>query len=279
MSVENEVVEELENDPPVDPVEVDDAIVPDEGEKQDEPAPDDDGEVEIAIDGVETKPEKEPNWVNEIRRQNREKDKAIRELTAKLQQVEQAGAPKEPKLIDFDFDEDAYKAAMVKWVREQGQAEAKQLKAKEAEQARAREWAQKQAVYESRKKELKVADYANAEDLVMGLFDDAQKAVVMDIFDKPELLVYALGKNPELAEKLAGQKNYAKFIKDMTLLETKLTVKPKTPATKPETRVNGSAPSLSSQGTLDKLMEQAGKTGDFTPVHQYKQKMKSQERK
>jgi hypothetical protein len=58
-------------------------------------------------------------------------------------------------------------------------------------------------------------------------------------------------------------------------METQMRTQSRKPASAPETRISGSAPSSGAETQLNKLREQAEKTGDYTKVIAYKNQLKS----
>ena len=113
------------------------------GESESEPAKDDEDEVVVSI-GEESPPPAEepraPEWVRELRKQNREKERRIRELEAKLQTTAQTenkpvvlGA--KPKLEDHDYDTDKFEAALSDWYERKRAADQDAEKARQEEQA------------------------------------------------------------------------------------------------------------------------------------------------
>jgi hypothetical protein len=117
------------------------------GETTGEETEEDDVIVSI---GEETPPPDEqaqaPGWVKELRKANREKEKRIRELEAKLNQTPEnkplVVGPK-PRLEDHDWDADKYESALTDWFERKRQADAEAQKAKQAEQAQQQAWQEK----------------------------------------------------------------------------------------------------------------------------------------
>ena len=110
----------------------------------------------------------------------------------------------------------------------------------------------------------------------MELFSPEQQAMIIDAADNPSTLIYAIGKNRNVAQKLASIKNGVKFAREIGRLEdTKLkTITRKPP--KPESRVNGTTGGGAGDNALEKLRQEAEKTGNYTKVMAYKRKMRSQ---
>lgn len=238
-------------------------------------------ELVISI-GEEPPPQEEetraPDWVRELRKSHRELQKRNRELEAKLNTPKEAEKPAElgpkPKLEDFDYDEAAYDKARDEWhdrKREHDEAAAKARSAKEAEE---KAWQDKLASYEKGKAALKVRDYEDAEAQALEHLSMTQQGVILQGSDKPELVVYALGKNPAKAKELASITDPVKFAFAVAKLETQLKVSNRNAPPPPEKVLTGKSAAGAGDSTLERLRAEAAKTGDFSKVLQYKQRMK-----
>jgi hypothetical protein len=236
-------------------------------------------EVTVQIGDAEPEPEEPaaaPDWVKDLRKQNREKEKRIRELEAKIATTTgEAPKPvqlgKKPKLEDHDYDSEKFEAALESWYEQKRSYEAEQEKAKQAEQAQRDAWQAKMELYTKAKAELKVKDYDEAESLAQELFNVTQQGIVVQGADNPALVIYALGKNPKKAKELSDIKDPVKFAFAVAKLEKDLKVTSKKPAPPPEKTLTGTARvSGSVDSTLDRLRAEAEKTGNYTKVMQYK---------
>jgi hypothetical protein len=88
--------------------------------------------------------------------------------------------------------------------------------------------------------------------------------------------MYALGKNPEKLKELAAITNPVRFTAALVRMETKMTVSTRKPSTSPEKVIAGnSAVSGINDKTLDRLRDEAEKTGDFTKVLAYKKQLRA----
>ncbi len=275
-SPEVEIIEdELQND--AQEVQAED----DEGSQQDD-QPDDDVIVSI---GEESPPQEEkthaPEWVRELRKANREKEKRIRELESKLQANAQTeNKPVElgrkPRLEDHDYDSDRYEAALEQWYERKRQAEAHSEQIRQAEQAQINAWQAKLDAYGKAKAELKVRDFEDAEALAQEVFDVTQQGIVVQGADNPALVIYALGKNPKKAQEIASIKDPVKFAFAVAKLEKELKVTQRKAAPPPEKTISGTARvSGAVDSTLERLRAEALKTGDMTKVMQYKRQKRA----
>jgi hypothetical protein len=84
-----------------------------------------------------------------------------------------------------------------------------------------------------------------------------------------------LGKNPKKAKELSELKDPVQFAFAMGKLETQLKITSrKTTPPPPEKKVVGNASASSSDDMLEKLRDEAARTGDFTKVVAYKRQLK-----
>ena len=261
--IEDEVVEEIDV--------VDDLDQPDD-------------EVVVSI-GEEAPPTEEevraPEWVRELRKTNREKERRIRELEAKLTATTTENKPvvtmgPKPKLEDHDYDADRYEQALDAWHerKRQHDLEAETVKKSELQQHQA--WQAKLDSYGKAKAELKVRDYEDAEETVQQLLNVTQQGVVLQGADNPALVIYALGKNPKKAKEIAEITDPVKFAFAVAKLEKELKVTNRRAAPAPERIVSGTGRSSGAvDSTLDRLREEAARTGNMTKVIQYKAQKRS----
>lgn len=257
-----------------------------EGESEGEPNQDDDDEVLVSI-GEESPPQSEepraPEWVRELRKQNREKERRIRELEAKLQTTTQTenkpvvlGA--KPKLEDHDYDTDKFEAALSDWYERKRATDQEAEKARQAEQAQLDAWQSRLDSYGKARAELKVRDFEDAESTVQELLDVTQQGIVVQGADNPALVIYALGKNPKKAKELADIKDPVKFAFTVAKLERELKVTNRKAAPPPERTVQGTGRvSGSVDSTLERLRTEAEKTGDMTKVMAYKRQLRAKQ--
>ena len=234
-------------------------------------------EVIVSI-GEEAPPPEEqahaPGWVKELRKANREKEKRIRELEAKLHQTPEHKpvvlGPK-PKLEDHDYDADRYEAALTDWFERKRQADTEAQKVQQAEQAQQRAWQEKLDGYGKAKAELRVRDFEDAEAVAQELFNITQQGVMLQGADNPALVIYALGKNPKKAAELAKIEDPVKFAFAVAKLEKELKVTNRKAAPAPERMISSTGRvSGAVDSTLERLREEAARTGNMTKVIQYK---------
>lgn len=283
--------EKLIETKPEEQIESDEEILGDDSEQQEEKSEGaeesetnksevDETEEEIIVSIGDEEPPKDeerraPEWVRELRKQNREKEKRIKELEAKLNSSDAEKKPAQlgvkPKLEDFDYDADQYETALASWFERKRLADQEAEKARKAEEAQRAEWQARLDAYGKAKSELKVKDFEDAEAFAQEVFNVTQQGIVVQGAENPALVVYALGKNPKKAKELAQISDPVKFAFAVAKMEKELKVTTKKQAPPPERIVTGTGRvSGSVDSTLERLRAEAERTGDFTKVIRYK---------
>lgn len=240
-------------------------------------------EIEITIEGESLTPSevedetKAPEWVKDLRKQHRELVKENKELKAKIEESKPKDdelklSPK-PTLAECEYDADLFEERLEKWYVEKQTYEDKQKQIEQAKLNEQKLWEDKVNNYTKEKSELKVSDFDSAEDVVKTILSNTQQAIIVDVVKNPAVIVYALGKNEKLLNELASLKP-AQFAHALGKLETKLKITDK--KSPPVMRIpNGNANANGVDSTLDKLRDEAEKTGDYTKVFAYKKQLKT----
>jgi hypothetical protein len=258
-------------------------------------APEDDGEVVVMLgdepipasndDEIEGKPA--PQWVRDLRKREREQSRRIRELEAAAAAREsgatstapaaQALGPK-PTPEDFDFDAEKYGEALIAWQDRKRDADAREAAARQEQEAAQASWTAKLTAYNTAKATLRVDDFDGAEHVVRETMNTTQQGVILSGAEKPELVIYALGRNPAMAKELAAIKDPIKFAFRVAKLETQLKVtqrKDAPPA--PERQVRGNAGGGTSiDSTEARLEAEADASGNRTKLIAYRKQKKAQ---
>ena len=239
----------------------------------------DSDEVIVSI-GEEAPPPEEqthaPEWVRELRKTNRELQRQNRELQGKLQSTAQTETKpvvlgKKPSLEEHDYDADKFEAALADWFERKRQADEAQAKQEAEVMNQQKAWQAKLDGYGKAKAELRVKDFEDAEAVAQELFNITQQGVVLQGADNPALVIYALGKNPKKAKELSDIKDPVKFAFAVAKLEKELKVTNRKAAPPPERIVSGTGRvSGAVDSTLERLREEAARTGNMTKVIQYK---------
>jgi hypothetical protein len=240
----------------------------------------DEAEDEVVVSiGEEAPPPEEqahaPEWVRELRKSHRELQRQNRELQAKLQTAPTETKPvvigTKPKLEDHDYDADKYEEALTSWFERKRQADELNAKQEADVMNQQKAWQAKLDGYGKAKAELRVKDYDDAEAVAQELFSITQQGVMLQGADNPALVVYALGKNPKKAKELAEIKDPVKFAFAVAKLEKELKVTSRNAAPAPERVVSGTGRSSGAvDSTLERLRDEAARTGNMSKVIQYK---------
>ena len=279
---------ELENDDTLDTVMID---TEETGSAQDETkavldndSDEDDAEdVVVSINGESPPQEEEvraPDWVRELRKSNREKERKIRELEAKLTTTATENKPvvlgAKPSLEECDYDSDLYESKLSNWYDRKREADQAEAQARQSQQAEADAWGEKLASYNKAKASLKVRDYEESEAFAQDNLTVTQQGIIIQGSDNPALIIYALGKNTKRAKELASINDPVKFAFAVAKLETQLKVTTRKASTAPERTIANGGGRLSGaiDSTLDRLRAEALQTGDLSKVMAYKRSKK-----
>lgn len=266
-----------------------DVIEPAESQEEappEEAAPES-GEVTITLGDPEPEPEEAPEEelrpaIKQLRdahkeqlRRNRELERKLKEAEAKAKQAEpepEIGA--KPTLADAGFDEEEFEKRLLDWNNRKASHEVRQQAQRDAEAKAQEAYQAKLDTYRASIPALKVPDYAEAEAELRGMLSQAQGSVLIKYASAPATLIYALHKAPEQAKKLAAITDLIEFAIAVKDLEKQVKVMPKNVPPPPERVIRGSGSvTASADKHLEKLREEAARTGDMTKVVRYKREL------
>jgi len=234
-------------------------------------------------------PEGAPSWVKETRLISRAKEKENRELSRRIKELEQklqqqapvaqgettSAPPQKPTLQDVDYDTGAYEARLDDWYKAKAKFDQQQAELQRKQDDINKAWIAKIESYNTAKAELKVRDFDDAEAAMMDTLSVTQRGIILDGAKKPAIVMYALGKNPKKAAELAAIASPIAFAFAIADLEKELKVTQRKPSAQPEQLVSGNAPKSGSvDNTLERLRDEAAKTGDLSKVMAYKRQQK-----
>lgn len=241
-------------------------------------------ELEIVVDGEEPPASKEaaPAWVKDLRKEHRE----LKARNAELERVVAQGqAPKvadpgpKPTLESCDYDTAVFETKLETWHDGRRKKEAADAQVAQQVEAGQKAWRSRLDAYAASRAELskQIPDYADAEVTVQGMMDVTQQGIILQGSENAALVIAALGQNPKLAQDLANVKDPIHFAFRVAKLEARLKTQKKTQAPPPEKPVRGTgAVSGSVDSQLERLREQAAKTGDYSKVHEYNRQKRAQ---
>lgn len=266
-----EDVEQVEDDEVIDDEQdIDEDSQDDEQDdeaEQDDSTDDDVLEFSFDDDGEESDPfkgQEAPEWVKQVRKENRELKRQLKQRESQQHEQQQALREK-PTLDAHEYDSDAYEQDYAAWLSEKSQHDARQ----KAEQ-------EKYQHYDERYKSsvdavrAKVADYDEIEQSIVETVPPQRQALIKMLVDDPARMVVALGKSPAQLEKLLGLDDI-QFAKQIVLMEQQMSSKTKSRnpnKPKPKTHeLEGAAGGVDTK--LAKLEAEAAKTGDRSKIHAY----------
>lgn len=138
----------------------------------------------------------------------------------------------------------------------------------------------KQASHYERAEKLGVKDYETIEDKAIETLGLEFTNHIIEYFNDSQNILYYLGKNPKDAEVLRGllDENLVLGVAEIGRLRSEIRVRPKKQTTpNPDTELEGGVPknATANDRKLDKLREEASKTGDMTKLIAFKRELKA----
>lgn len=193
-----------------------------------------------------------PQWVKDLRKNNREKDKELRELRRQLEQVQSRPTeqqpqqqtdviPPKPTLESCEYDEAAFEQAMTDWHEKKSRAEQQMQQKERQQQEYQQRFQQRVEAHKQRAAKLPVKDYQEMEEIVRAEVPDLHKEILIHCADEgSELIAYGLGKSQQLRQRVAAETDpiRAAFLLGQISKQVHLAPKPKK-AIKPEPEVRG----------------------------------------
>lgn len=260
-----------------------------DGEKEEAPegeeasTEEESGEDDFVIEGLEAAPasaEHETPLIREMRARLREEAKERKRLEREKQELERKIAPvqeapdvlpQKPTLESVGYDEELYQQSLDVWYETKARADAQKRQQEAAQQAAQAEFEGIITGHRAKAAALKKADYEDMAELVSSNLNTTQQEFIIRGADDSAKLVYALGKYPAKLKELAAIKDPAKFAFAVAKLETQLKTTKKT-TVQPEKTLSPVASGTASSSSLDRLREQAQKTGDYSAYMAAKRK-------
>jgi len=230
-------------------------------------------------DDEESEPEGDTEWIKKLRKRNRDQAKRISELEQQSQPapVEEQLGPV-PTLESVDYDEEQYSKKLADWLgkRDKAQNIARQQKADADKQTES--WNNRLGEYEKAAKDEFDSDvYADAEEIVKSALDATQQGIMVHAFGgKLAQLIMGLSKSDKRLQELAKIKDTVLFSVAVGKLESKMKVTKRRPNTRPESRISSNTQGVATTGdVLEKLREDAVKTGNYTKVIAHRAKLRN----
>jgi hypothetical protein len=222
-----------------------------------------------------------PEWVRNLRKENREAKRKIKELESKLvapaPEAQKLG-PK-PTLEGAEYDADRFERELLQWNEAKRKHEADQAALRAEQEAQDKVWQDRVQSYQGAKASLKVRDFDDAEDTVKEALTITQQGIILQGAKDPALLVYALGKSPEKAKELAAIKDPVQFTFAVARMEMTVKATPRKPASTPETTVTGNGRPSGAMGVdMEKLRQQSEKTGNWDDYFAAKRRLAAKQK-
>lgn len=279
---DQEPVEQIEDESPED-----EDIDPESPDGEAEESAEEAEELAVTFEGVEAEEEEEKgeSWVTQLRKNDREKTKRLKELERELEMVKSGGKldelGPEPTIENptgnpaDEYDTEKFKQAYSAWIKKKAEHE-KRAEAQKSQERQAQEqWNTKLAEYGKQKSSIRVADYEEAESEVTTILSEAQQSVLVKAAKNSALMVYGLGKNRKLLEELAKKTDLVEFTWAAAQLEMKMQSNKKPSVPPPEKTVSGGRAAPVGGRNLDSLKAKADKSGDWTEYLAAKRKAKA----
>lgn len=209
--------------------------------------------------------QKAPEWVKQIRNENRELKRQQREWQQSQGQSQQQGLREKPTLDAHEYDSDAYEDDYAAWLGEKTQHDTQM----QAETAKYQKYddGYKTSVDAVR---AKVPEYDEIEQSIVDALPLQRQAMIKMMTDNPARMVVALGKSPNKLQALS-ELDDMQFAKQIVLMEANMS-NPKQNSTKPKPTSHKLQGSSGGNGDaqLAKLEAAADKSGDRSAIYAYK---------
>lgn len=192
-----------------------------------------------------------PQWVKDLRKNNREKDKELRELRRQLEQIQTKPAeqqqlqsdviPPKPTLESCDYDEVAFEQAVTDWHEKKSRVEQSKQEQQRQQQESLKKFQQRLEKHQERATKLPVKDYRETEEIVRRELPVIQQEILIHAADEgSELIAYALGKNQQLRQRVAAETDPLRAAFLLGQISKQVSLAPKVrKAIKPEPEVRG----------------------------------------
>jgi hypothetical protein len=215
----------------------------------------------------------------EVARKNRDLEAQLQALKAPIQhEGTQAAHAEKPTLEGCDYDIDLFEASLINWNEIERKKHAQQIEQQRQQEQQQAEWSARLNGYNQAKATLKVPDFDDSEEEVTKHLTVNQQGLVLKYAKESHKIIYALGKAPEKLKELAGINDPIAFALALADIEREIRVT-KRSNIKPESRVESSGVVLSgSDAKLEKLLDKAMESGNYTEYVRYKEQLKRDKR-
>lgn len=209
--------------------------------------------------------------LNGALKDKRRMERELEELRAKLPKPEPTLGAK-PTLDQFDYDETKFSEAYDNWMERKAAMDRADQQKLDEQRRQEEEVENFKKSYKARAESLGVDDFQESEAEVGAMLNQTQSGLLMRGADDPAALVYALSKSPTRLIELSRITDPVKFTVAIAKLEIALSTR-KTSRPAPEPRISSERSSSghsASSSALEKLRDEAARTGDYSKVVAYK---------
>lgn len=170
-----------------------------------------------------------------------------------------------------------FEKQLIDWTAKKAKFEQQEAAKREEHEKAAKVWQDKLNSYEAKKTAIKtkVRDFDEAEEIARDVLTQTQQGILLHGAEKPELLVYHLGKNPQKAKELASITDPIQFAFAAAKIDAQIKMTARKPSTSPERKPSGSGSFINGPDKrLEELEREADRTGDRTKIIEYKRSLK-----
>jgi hypothetical protein len=239
------------------------------------------GEVVEVLAGEEGQQPRESKTFQEMRKNfngalkdKRRMERELEELRAQLPKPAPTLGAK-PTLDQYDYDETRFSEAYDNWMEQKAAMDRADQQKLDEQRRQQDEIENFKKSYKTRADSLGVTDFNEAEAEVGSMLNQTQSGLLMRGADDPAALVYALSKSPARLIELSHITDPVKFTVAVAKLEIALSSR-KTTRPAPEPRISSERSATghsASSSQLEKLRDEAARTGDYSKVVAYKKQM------
>lgn len=242
----------------------------------------DDTGVVVEIGGDDADDEGAPEWVKNLRRENRELRKQVKATQTATAVAQVVPLPPKPTLEGCDYETAAFEAKLEEWYEAKREHDARETTQRSEAERAEQQWTERLQQYDTAKAAI-APDFDDVEAVALDILDkpivingtpvaDGRVGIIKHAAKNAPMLMYALGRNPERAQALAAIDDPGAFVFALGEFSGRIKVVNNTKAPAPERKVSGTVPGVRGavDNTLERLREEAAKTGDFSKVVKYK---------
>lgn len=225
--------------------------------------PDDDAGIEEALD------DKGKRALARLREVAKENARKARELAAELAAAKaekEAVAEEEivkPTIEQFGYNTERFEEALIAYHEKRRALDAKKAAAQKAEDDAKADFQSRFDAYTKAKSAIRVPDFEDVEDVVRQALTPQQQSIILRNSDRPEQVIYALGKSPKALSELAKVKEFDRFAFQLAKLEGSIKVSQKSPPP-PESKLKGGNAAAAASGNLASQLKAAEARAEIT---------------